>query len=457
MLDAGHPMDGRSAAARTVAAVHAAYAEWAPHSRSWFERASRSLVGGVSGTVRHFAPHPLYFAGGQGATTTDVDGHEYVDCFLCGASLLLGHRRPEIVEALDARRTMGSLVLNPMLATEVAEQLQRMVPAAQRVRLVNSGTEAVMSALRFARAFTGRPLIVKFAGTYHGQADEVLIGVGERARRLGGGIPESSVAATVVLGLWDLDALRVVLDEGQVAAVLLDPSMHHGGLFVGTAGHYQAIADLAHQHGALVVFDEVISGFRIAAGGAQDWFGIVPDLAVYAKAFAAGEKLGAVVGRADVMQVADPSMPREGPFAFQSGTGNDATGGQVAALTAMRIYERLGADGAYDSIGRRARRLAAGLCEAFTSRGLPCQSTQLGPIVRLFLTEHPLDQARAASIDRTAIDLFHLAMLLEGVLTLPGSNDFFLSFAHDDDHIDWIVDAAARTLDRFDFAPLVGA
>lgn len=433
-------------------AVHAAYRARTPLSWSWHERASRSLVGGVSGTVRYFAPYPLYFASGSGATTTDLDDNDYIDCFLCGACLLLGHRPPEIVEALDARMATGSLILNPTLATEVAEQLQAMVPAAQRVRLVNSGTEAVMVALRFARAFTGRSRIVKFNGTYHGMADEVLVGLGERGHRLGHGIPESAVSATTTAHLHDLDALEAILTSGDVAALLIDPSMHHCGLFAGSPEHYRTMQELAHDSGALVVFDEVISGFRIAPGGAQQRFGVVPDLAVFAKAFAVGEKLGAIVGRADVMEVANPSFPRTGPFAFQSGTGNDSTGGQAAALAAMRAYERLGVEGGYESLELLAARLALGLRGTFADHGIACQSTQLGPMVRLFFAEAPLDQARAAASPRAPMDLFHLALLTEGVLTIPGSNDFFLSFAHREEHIDSIIDAASRVLDRFDFA-----
>lgn len=437
--------------------IHGAYRQRAPQSAAWFERASRSLVTGVSGTVRYFSPYPLYFAEGAGPRATDIDGNTYIDCFLCGATLLLGHRPPGVEAEIRRHLDTGSLILNPRLATEVAEQLQRMSPAAERVRLVNSGTEAVMSAMRFARAFTGRSKIVKFHGTYHGMSDQVLLGLDGRGRRLGAGIPAETVSQTIGADFDDLDHVRSLLAQGDVAALLVDPSMHHAGLFVGTKDHYRALRDAAHDAGALLIFDEVISGFRIAAGGAQEFFDIVPDLAVYGKAFAAGEKLGGVVGRADVMAVADPARRSGGPFAFQSGTCSDSTSAQAAALAAMRTYEQLGAEGGYGAIGELARRLGNGLQEAFAEHGIACRFTQLGPIVRLFLTDGPLDYAHCSRLDRRPIELFHLGLITEGILTIPGSNDFFLSFAHGQDEIDEIIAAARRVLATFDFGEALAA
>ncbi len=437
-------------------AVHGTYRRMTPASQAWFDRASRTLVGGVSGTVRYFAPYPLYCSGGAGSRTTDIDGNTYIDCFLCGACLLLGHRYPAVTSALKACVESGSLALNPMRSTEVAEQLRMMVPAAERVRLLNSGTEAVMSALRFARAFTGRPKIVKFFGTYHGQGDEVLVGLGTRARPLGSGIPEDVMSRTVLARFGDLDALRDLLRGGDVAAVLVDPSMHHGGLWAGTSDDYRAIQKATADTGALLIFDEVISGFRLAPGGAQEYYGVVPDLAVFGKAFGVGEKIGAVVGRADVMAVADPSSSRApGPFAFQSGTGNDSTSALTAALAAMQAYRQLGSEGTYRTLAGLAAQLGEGLRDAFAAHGIACHFNQLGPMVRLFLTGGPATYEHCSRLDRKPVDLFHLALLTEGVLTIPGSNDFFLSFTHTASDVAEIVAAARRVLARYDFASIV--
>jgi glutamate-1-semialdehyde 2,1-aminomutase len=436
-------------------AVHATYQEATPKSREWFARASNALVAGVSGTVRYFSPYPLYFSSGAGSRTTDIDGNTYIDCFLCGACLLLGHRPPAIMSALKARAESGSLVLNPMLSTEVAEALQKMVPSAERVRLLNSGTEAVMSALRFARAFTGRSKIVKFFGTYHGQGDQVLVGLDGRGTRLGSGIPEEVVSQSVMARFGDLGTLEELLRGGDIAAVLVDPSMHHGGLWAGVSEDYLAIQQATADAGALLIFDEVITGFRLAPGGAQEYYGVVPDLAVFGKAFGAGEKIGAVVGRAEVMAVADPSSRASGPFAFQSGTCNDSTNALAAALAAMSSYQHLGSTGAYQALDKLAGQLGEGLRDAFAAHGIACHVNQLGPMVRIFLTAGPADYEHCSRLDRRPVNLFHLALLTEGVLTIPGSNDFFLSFAHTASDVAGIVDAARRVLARYDFGSAV--
>ncbi|MEQ1756198.1 MAG: aminotransferase class III-fold pyridoxal phosphate-dependent enzyme [Micropepsaceae bacterium] len=443
-----------SALTRLEQEIHVAYGARTSASRAWHERACKSLVGGVSGTVRYFRPYPLYFQHGQGAHTTDLDGNDYVDCFLCGACLLLGHRAPEIMAAIAETFGAGSLVLNPTLSTELAESIQALVPGAERVRLLNSGTEAVMSALRFARAFTGRPKIIKFAGTYHGQADEMLTGLDDRPGRVGAGVTAASVSELIVARLGDLDGLLKLLAQADVAAILLDPTMHHCGLWAGGSVLYQTMKEMAHAAGSLLIFDEVISGFRIAVGGAQEYFGVTPDLAVFGKALGAGERIGAVTGRADVMAVADPARRIRGPFAFQSGTGNDSRNAVASAHAALATYAKFGRDSRYEAISVLAARLAAGLRLAFTERGIACHTNQLGPMVRLFLTAGPATPEHCGMLDPKPVNLFHLALVTEGVLTIPGSNDFFLSFAHTDDDIDNILSAARCVLARFDFRPV---
>ena len=341
-------------------AIHETYQERTPASAAWYERASNALIGGVSGTVRFFPPYPLYFEGGHGSKATDIDGNDYIDCFLCGACLLLGHRAPVIMDAIKSNADKGTLILNPRHSTETAEMMQKIIPSAEKVRFLNSGTEAVMSALRFARAHTGRAKIIKFLGTYHGMEDQMLVGLDNRAICLGAGIPPGAVEDIVMIDFGDMDALHRELKGGDVAGILVDPSMHHGGMWIEPVEYYQAVRQAASDAGAVLIYDEVIAGFRLAAGGGQEYFGVTPDLAVFGKAFSAGEKLGAVVGKADVMGVADPSGRSPGPFAFQSGTGNDTTFSQVAALAAMGEYKRLGASGGYDAIGRLALRLGEG-------------------------------------------------------------------------------------------------
>jgi glutamate-1-semialdehyde 2,1-aminomutase len=229
--------------------------------------------------------------------------------------------------------------------------------------------------------------------------------------------------------------------------------MHHCGLWAGDRALYQTMKEMAHKAGALLIFDEVISGFRIAAGGAQEYFGVIPDLAVFGKALGAGERIGAVAGRAAVMAVADPTRRTKGPFAFQSGTGNDSRNAVAAARVALNLYDRHGRNG-YLGIAALAARLAAGLKQAFADHGIAAYANHLGPMVRLFLTAGPATYEHCTTLDPKAVNLFHLALAAEGVLTIPGSNDFFLSFAHTSADIDHIVTAAQRVLQRFDFRPV---
>lgn len=434
-----------------TAKVHAAYRAATPVSAAWHTRASRVLAGGVSGSVRYWKPYPLSMKSGEGAWVTDLDGRRYVDHFLCGACLLPGHRHPALMYAISATSRHGSLMLNDTLSCELAERVHAMVPCAERIRLLNSGTEAVMSALRFARAFTRRPVVIKFHGTYHGQGDDMLFGLDAQGRRLGAGITDAAVSQTRLVAFGRPELLAQALAAGDVAAVLLDPSMHHCGLWAGTAADYAAIRDAAHAAGALLVFDEVISGFRLEAGGAQARWGVTPDLAVFAKAFGGGEKIGAVTGRAEIMAVADPSRAAPGPFAYQSGTGNDVRNSVAAAIAALDFYKDQAASGGYARLETLARRLGEGLCAAFADHGIACHYNVLGPMVRLFLTAGPKTLDHCIGLDMRALNLFHLALITEGVLTIPGSNDFFLSFAHGDEEIDHVIAAAVRVLERFDF------
>lgn len=237
--------------------------------------------------------------------------------------------------------------------------------------------------------------------------------------------------------------------------MLLDASMHHSGLWAPTAAHLRQIESMTRSAGALLVLDEVISGFRLAPGGGQEYFGLIPDLSVFGKGLAVGERLGAIAGRADVMAVTDVARG-PGPFAFQSGTCNDSAVSHAAAQAAMEQYRELGTAG-YALAAQRARRLADGLTAAFARHSVPCLANQLGPMVRLFLTDGPSTAEHCTRLPSRPIDAFHLGLLTEGVLTLPGSNDFFLSFAHTDDHIDRVLEAADRVLDRYDIGSLVEA
>jgi glutamate-1-semialdehyde 2,1-aminomutase len=440
-------------------AIIAAYRHRTARSAALYGRARGSLAGGTTGNLRHFPPYPLYFASGEGSSLTDVDGNRYVDCFLGNGPLLLGHRHPAIVDAIARHAAMGSLLVNPPLTIDVAEELIRMVPCAERVRLLNSGTEAVMTAIRLARAYTGRRRIVKFVGHYHGQDDQVLVGLDPGGKAFGAGIPSEALASTLLCRYGALDGLaRLLDDEEDIAAILLDPAMHSGGLWGSSAGYLEGVRELATRRGIVLIFDEVITGFRLTSAGAQGLYGVTPDLATFAKALGAGEKLAAVTGREDILRSLDPDRPAHVAAVFQSGTGNDCSVALAAAHAALITYQKLEREGSYAVLGARARRLADAIRAGFRARALPCHVNQLGPMLQLCLSDAEPSFEAFSRVSSAPLTLFYTALINEGILlSLPTSNHIYLSFAHSDDDIDRIIEKTATVLDRYDFSAVISA
>jgi glutamate-1-semialdehyde 2,1-aminomutase len=448
-----------SSAGEIQSAVVAAYRAKTLGSHSLFTRAARALVGGTSGNLRHFHPYPLYFSHGRGSEMCDVDGNDYVDCFLCNGPLLLGHRHPGVLAAIREHDHVGSLVVNPALGIALAEKIQQVIPAAQRVRFLNSGTEAVLTAVRLARAFTRKPRIVKFFGHYHGQDDQFLIGLDPTGGKFGSGIPDEAVANTALVKYGDINALEEALDrDSEIGTVMLDPAMHAGGLWGSSTSYLRDLRTLTAGRKIVLIFDEVITGFRVALGGAQAVHGITPDLATFGKALAAGEKLAAVVGREDIMRGMDPERPPETPAVFQSGTGNDGTAALAAAGAAIDQYRELSAGHHYASLANLARRLAIGIADAFKARSIPCHVNQIGPMLQLFLSDAAPAFETFSRIPPGPLALFYLALINENILlSLPTSNHVYLSFAHTDGDMERILKAVSKVLDTYDFAAVVRA
>jgi glutamate-1-semialdehyde 2,1-aminomutase len=386
----------------------------------------------------------------------DVDGRRLLDCFLCNGPLLLGHRHPAILAAVRAHEATGPLVVNPLVAIEAAEAVQRVVPCAEKVRFLNTGTEAVMTAVRLARAATGRSRVAKFLGHYHGQDDQFLVGLDPSGAPYGSGIPARSYADLVLLRYGDIDALeRALDDEPEIGTVMLDVAMHSGGLWGTTTSYLRQVRDLTRQRGVVLIFDEVITGFRLAPGGAQALHGVTPDLATFGKALGAGEKVSAVAGSEALMRYLDPERPAGHPGVFQSGTSNDGTDGLAAVTAALDLYGKLGAAGEYAALDARARRLATGLREAFASAGLPHHVNQLGSMLQLFFSDRAPSFEAFAGLPAGPVALFYLAMINEGVLlSLPTSNHIYLSFAHSDADIESALAAARNVLATYDFAAI---
>ncbi|MFD0847247.1 aspartate aminotransferase family protein [Sphingosinicella xenopeptidilytica] len=439
---------------RLKAAVFADYSARTPKSCALWERGKAVLPGGVSGNLRYFAPYPLYMATGSGSRTIDVDGNAYIDCFSCNGPLMLGHRPAAVLEEIERHRDMGPLILNPALLVECAELLAAIVPCAERVRFLNSGTEAVLSAVRYARAFTGRDKVVKFLGHYHGQSDAFLVGLTPDRRPFGAGVPASTQQDILTLPFNDIAAFEALMAErSDIAAVLLDPAMHSGGLWGASSDFLHVLRRETAARGIILIFDEVITGFRLGLAGAQGYYGVTPDLATFAKALAAGEKLGAVVGRADVMAVTDPLTAADIPRAFQSGTGNDGTAALAAAIGAMTEYRRQDAEGGYAALDTAAGECAAMLVSAFAAHGIPLHINRMASMMQLFITDAPASFTRYAELRTDLIELFYLALINHGVmLSLPTSNHVYFSFAQQAADFAAIAEAVTTVLQTYPFA-----
>ncbi|MCY3752061.1 MAG: aminotransferase class III-fold pyridoxal phosphate-dependent enzyme [Gammaproteobacteria bacterium] len=436
--------------------IFAAYRKLTPASGAYHERARRSLAGGTTGNLRYFPPYPFYETGGRGARVTDLDGNEYIDCFLCNGPLLLGHNHPDVIAAIEGHRETGPLVVNPPIIVDAAELVKDTVPCAERVRFLNSGTEAVIMAVRYARAFTGKDRVVKFYGHYHGQDDQFLTGLGPTAEPFGAGIPDGITVNTIHARYGDLAVLEQIIDEHQdIAAVMLDPAMHAGGLWGSSRDYLQAVREVTARRNIVLIFDEVITGFRLALGGGQAYYGVTPDLVTLGKAIAAGEKLAAVAGREDIMRVVDPLAPTGTPRVFQSGTANDGTTAIAASIGAINAYRDLDANNQYEHLFEIGERLAGGIRQAFRTRDIPCHVNQLGPMLQIFLSAEEPAFENYIGLDPQVLSLFFLALINEGViLTLPTSGHIYLSFAHTYEDIEEIIEKVNLVLDKYDFSSL---
>lgn len=434
--------------------VYAEYYRKTAKSAEMFKRACKSMPGGVSGNLRFYSPYPVYTASALGSHIRDLDGNEYIDCFSCNGPMLLGHRHPAIVEAGQRLNEIGSLVLNPSVMVECAEAICEVLPCAEQVRFLNSGTEAVMSAVRYARAFTGKDKVVKFYGHYHGQDDQFLLGVTPDRAQFGAGIPESSQVATLTLPFGDAGKLEELLcTRDDIACVLLDPAMHAGGLWGATSEYLKSVRALTSCHNIILIFDEVITGFRVGLGGAQGMHGVTPDLTTLGKALSCGEKLGAVAGSVRVMGVTDPLAPSESPHVFQSGTGNDGTLALACATAAIAQYRKLSADGEYARLANDVEVLKASLIAIFDEAGVGLHVNSLASMMQLYLTDEQPSFELYAHLSSDLIELFYLAMINEGVmLSLPTSNHVYFSFSHSKEDFAQIESAARIVLRKYPFA-----
>lgn len=419
-------------------------------STELFDKAQRYIPGGVNSPVRAFKAvggGPLFIDRGRGSHIWDADGNEFIDYVGSWGPLILGHAHPLVVEAIRKAAERGtSFGATTEAEIELAEIIVKAVPSVETVRLVSSGTEAVMSAVRLARGFTGRDRIVKFEGGYHGHADALLAKAGSGVATFGlpdsAGIPKSMTADTIVLPYNNTDAIRRVFRTmgKEIACVVIEPVAGNMGVVIPSPEYLQDLRELTHRYGVLLIFDEVISGFRLAYGGAQELYGVRPDLTTLGKIIGGGLPMGAYGGRAEIMDKIAPTGP-----VYQAGT---LSGNPVAVAAGIQTLSILRDEDPYDELEAKASRLADGMAEAAGNCGIDLEVNQIGSMMTAFFTQESVDDyATARTSDTEKYAGFFRAMLESGVYLAPSQFEAaFVSTAHTDEDISQTIEAAEKSM-----------
>ncbi len=415
-------------------------------SRELFARAQVRMPGGVNSPVRAFRSvggEPFFAARADGAYLYDVDGNRYIDYVGSWGPMIAGHNHPAVLQAVlrTARDGLSFGVPNPLEVT-MADTIVRLVPSCEMVRMVNSGTEATLSAIRLARGATGRARIVKFEGCYHGHGDSFLVKAGSGALTFGvptsPGVPKALADLTLTLPYNDFDAATALFDEcgSDIAGLIVEPVVGNANCLPPRAGFLQHLRALCTQHGALLIFDEVMTGFRVALGGAQARYGVTPDLSCFGKIIGGGMPVGAYGGRRDLMQQIAPAGP-----IYQAGT---LSGNPVAMAAGLAMLELVQASGFHETLEKKTHALCDGLESAARAAGVPFTTQRVGGMFGLFFSGECVDTyAQAVACDTAAFNRFFHAMLDRGVYLAPSAFEAgFMSSAHGDAEIAATIDAA---------------
>jgi len=418
-------------------------------SEELFAQAQQLMPGGVNSPVRAFrgvGGNPPFIARGDGARIWDADGKEYIDYVGSWGPLIFGHRPHEVLRALEEVLHIGVSFGAPTeREVEIARLISKLVPSIEKVRLVNSGTEATMSAIRLARGFTGRERIIKFDGCYHGHGDSLLVRAGSGVATLGlpdsPGVPRSLAELTSVLPFNDVASLEreFGVRGNEIACVIVEPVAGNMGCVAPAAGYLESLRTITSRHGALLIFDEVMTGFRVAAGGAQQLYDVKPDLTTLGKVIGGGLPVGAYGGRADIMNKVAPAGP-----VYQAGT---LSGNPLAVSAGLAALKRLNAD-VYAKLESLGRRLERGFVDALAAAKVPGSVNRVGSMLTMFFTNAPVvDFASAKTSDIQRFNAFFHAMLEQGIYLPPSQFEcLFISTAHTEADIDRTIEAARRAL-----------
>lgn len=419
-------------------------------SEALFNEAALLIPGGVNSPVRacgSVGGSPLFIEKAQGSRITDADGNTYIDYVGSWGPMILGHRHPAVVEALTVALSSGTSFGAPTaLENKLSKLVIEAVPSVEKVRMVNSGTEAAMSAVRLARGYTGRDIIIKFDGCYHGHADTLLVAAGSGVATLGipgsPGIPESVIAHTLSITYNDIESVKCVMEEkgGRVAAIIVEPVAGNMGMVQPVPGFLETLRALCTEHGSVLIFDEVMTGFRVARGSAQGLFGITPDLTCFGKIIGGGLPVGAYGGRREIMDHIAPVGP-----VYQAGT---LSGNPLAMAAGIATLEEIKKPGFYETLDARTEKLVTGLREAAKNTEIDFTSNHVGSMAGMFFTKLDVtnfDQAKTSDLVR--FSKFYNGMRNRGIYLAPSQFEaLFVSFAHSDQDIDDTLAAASEVM-----------
>jgi len=416
-------------------------------SQELIQRARKHIPGGVNSPVRAFngvGGNPVFFERAAGACLYDVSGRSYIDYVGSWGPMIAGHSNPDIIAAVQKAVGKGLSFGAPSAAeVTMAERLCELIDAMDMVRMVNSGTEATMSAIRVARAATGRDKVLKFEGCYHGHADAFLVKAGSGALTLGvpnsPGVPAACADLTLTLPYNDLDAVRACFEQqgGEIACVIVEPVAGNMNCIPPVDGYLQGLRDLCDQHGVLLIFDEVMTGFRVALGGAQALYGIAPDLSTFGKVIGGGMPVGAFGGKREYMELVAPAGP-----VYQAGT---LSGNPVAMAAGLATLDQVTAPGFYEALGEKTRMLTEGLQSEADFHEIPFTTTWVGGMFGLFFSdaEQIVNFTQSGAVDVDRFKRFFHAMLDGGVYLAPSAYEAgFVSSAHTEEHISATISAA---------------